>query len=139
MGKKSIMTIFVLLFVLMTAAIVLAQTETETTAPPAVTEEGTEAEVPAPAGLDPNYTIYFALSVLGAGLAIGLGACGTGVGMGSAVRGALEGAARNPDTYGRLLTTMMIGLAMIESLAIYALVISLILLYANPFAKLFGV
>lgn len=138
MGKKSIMTIFVLLFLLMTAAIVLAQTETETTAP-AVTEEKTEAGAPAEGGLNPNYTIYFALSVLGAGLAIGLGACGTGIGMGSAVRGALEGAARNPDTYGRLLTTMMIGLAMIESLAIYALVIALILLYANPFAKLFGV
>jgi F-type H+-transporting ATPase subunit c len=139
MGKKSLITIFVLLFLLMTAAFVLAQTETETTAPAGT--EGT-AEEGAPAttgGLDPNYTIYFALSVLGAGLAIGLGACGTGVGMGSAVRGALEGAARNPDTYGRLLTTMMIGLAMIESLAIYALVIALILLYANPFAKLFGV
>ena len=139
MGKKSFVTVFVLLFLLMTAAFVLAQTETETTEP-AVTEEVTEAEAPATTGaLDPNYTIYFALSVLGAGLAIGLGACGTGVGMGSAVRGALEGAARNPDTYGRLLTTMMIGLAMIESLAIYALVIALILLYANPFASLFGV
>jgi F-type H+-transporting ATPase subunit c len=138
MGKKSIMTIFVLLFLLMTAAIVLAQAEKETTAP-AVPAEKTEAGAPAAGGLNPNYTIYFALSVLGAGLAIGLGACGTGVGMGSAVRGALEGAARNPDTYGRLLTTMMIGLAMIESLAIYALVIALILLYANPFAKLFGV
>jgi F-type H+-transporting ATPase subunit c len=138
MGRKSIVTVFVLLFFLMAAAVVLAQTETETTAP-AVTEEGTEAEAPAEGGLNPNYTLYFALSVLGAGLAIGLGACGTGVGMGSAVRGALEGAARNPDTYGRLLTTMMIGLAMIESLAIYALVIALILLYANPFAKLFGV
>jgi F-type H+-transporting ATPase subunit c len=138
MGKKSFVTVFVLLFLLMTAAFVLAQTETETTEP-AVTEEVTEAEAPAAGALDPNYTIYFALSVLGAGLAIGLGACGTGVGMGSAVRGALEGAARNPDTYGRLLTTMMIGLAMIESLAIYALVIALILLYANPFASLFGV
>ncbi len=123
MGKKSILTVLVLLILVAVAGVALA-------------EETTEA---AAGGLDPDYTIYFALSVLGAGLAIGLGACGTGVGMGSAVRGALEGAARNPDTYGRLLTTMMIGLAMIESLAIYALVISLILLYANPFAKLFGV
>ena len=127
MGKKSIMTIFVLLLFLMAAGIVLAEGETGGGAPAAG------------GALDPNYTLYFALSVLGAGLAIGLGACGTGIGMGSAVRGALEGAARNPDTYGRLLTTMMIGLAMIESLAIYALVIALILLYANPFAKIFGV
>ncbi|MBN2223305.1 MAG: ATP synthase F0 subunit C [Deltaproteobacteria bacterium] len=123
MGKKAIMTVLVLLLLVATAGLALAQEETGA----------------ATGALDPNYTIYFALSVLGAGLAIGLGACGTGVGMGAAVRGALEGAARNPDTYGRLLTTMMIGLAMIESLAIYALVIALILLYANPFAKLFGV
>lgn len=136
MGKKSIIAVLVLLLLTVVAGLALAQTETE----PAVTEETHGAEAPAEAGgLNPNYTIYFALSVLGAGLAIGLGACGTGVGMGSAVRGALEGAARNPDTYGRLLTTMMIGLAMIESLAIYALVIALILLYANPFAKIFGV
>ena len=121
---------------LSTAGLALAQEKTEGGAPAPTTEAGAPA---APAGLPAGYTLYFALSVLGAGLAIGLGACGTGVGMGSAVRGALEGAARNPDTYGRLLTTMMIGLAMIESLAIYALVIALILLYANPFAKLFGV
>ncbi len=123
MGKKSIITVIVMAVLLLTAGLALAQ-------------EGT---APAGTGLNAGYTIYFALSVLGAGLAIGLGACGTGVGMGSAVRGALEGAARNPDTYGRLLTTMMIGLAMIESLAIYALVIALILLYANPFKSLFGV
>jgi F-type H+-transporting ATPase subunit c len=127
MVKKSILVVFFLLLLMATAGLALAQEETGGGAPAAT------------GGFDPGYTIYFALSVLGAGLAIGLGACGTGVGMGSAVRGALEGAARNPDTYGRLLTTMMIGLAMIESLAIYALVIALILLYANPFAKLFGV
>jgi F-type H+-transporting ATPase subunit c len=127
MVKKSILVVFFLLLLMATAGLALAQEETGGGAPAAA------------GGFDPGYTIYFALSVLGAGLAIGLGACGTGVGMGSAVRGALEGAARNPDTYGRLLTTMMIGLAMIESLAIYALVIALILLYANPFAKLFGV
>jgi len=59
--------------------------------------------------------------------------------MGNAIKGAVEGVSRNPDTYGRILTTMMIGLAMIESLAIYALIVSLILLFANPFLGIFGV
>lgn len=74
-------------------------------------------------------------TVLAAGLAIGLGAIGSGVGMGTAIMGALEGTSRNPEVGGRLLTTMLIGLAMIESLTIYALVISLILLFSNPFIK----
>ena len=54
--------------------------------------------------------------------------------MGHAIKGALDGTSRNPGVYGKLLTTMMIGLAMIESLCIYALVVSLILLYAYPMA-----
>jgi F-type H+-transporting ATPase subunit c len=44
--------------------------------------------------------------------------------------------ARNPETSGKILTTMMIGLAMIESLAIYVFVISMIILFANPFTEI---
>jgi F-type H+-transporting ATPase subunit c len=73
-------------------------------------------------------------SVLAAGLAIGLGAIGSGIGMGTAIGGACEGTSRNPEAGGRILTTMIIGLAMIESLTIYALVIALILLFGNPYA-----
>lgn len=73
-------------------------------------------------------------TVLGAGLAIGLGAIGSGIGMGTAIGGACEGTSRNPEAGGRILTTMIIGLAMIESLTIYALVIALLLLFANPYA-----
>lgn len=127
MGKKSITAVLFITALTLTATLALAEEVTG-----GVPAEGVAAS------LDPGYTLFFALTVLGAGLSIGFGAFGTGIGMGNAIRGALEGAARNPDTYGRLLTTMMIGLAMIESLAIYALVIALILLYANPFAKLFG-
>jgi len=89
--------------------------------------------------LDKGYVTFFVASVLAAGLSIGIGAHGTGIGMGNAIKGAVEGVSRNPDTYGRILTTMMIGLAMIESLAIYALIVSLILLFANPFLGIFGV
>jgi len=76
-------------------------------------------------------------TVLGAGLAIGLGAIGSGIGMGTAIGGACEGTSRNPEAGGRILTTMIIGLAMIESLTIYALVVALILLFGNPYAAKF--
>ncbi len=72
-------------------------------------------------------------TVLAAGLAIGLGAIGSGIGMGTALGGACEGTSRNPEAGGRILTTMIIGLAMIESLTIYALVVALILLFGNPY------
>jgi F-type H+-transporting ATPase subunit c len=77
-------------------------------------------------------------TVLAAGLAIGLGAIGSGIGMGTAIGGACEGTSRNPEAGGRILTTMIIGLAMIESLTIYALVVALLLLFANPFRALIG-
>lgn len=77
--------------------------------------------------------IVLAALFIAAGLGMGLGAFGPGIGQGNAVRGAVEGIARNPGASGKILTTMLVGLAMIESLAIYALVIALILLFANPF------
>lgn len=73
-------------------------------------------------------------TVLAAGLAIGLGAIGSGIGMGTAIGGACEGTSRNPEAGGKITTTMIIGLAMIESLTIYALVVALLLLFANPYA-----
>ena len=82
------------------------------------------------AATDPGVIQY---TVLAAGLAIGLGAIGSGIGMGTAIGGACEGTSRNPEAGGRILTTMIIGLAMIESLTIYALVIALILMFGNPY------
>ena len=73
-------------------------------------------------------------TTLGAALGIGTAACGCGIGMGLGLKGATEGIARNPDVAGKLTGTMILAFAFIESLAIYALVISFILLYANPFA-----
>jgi F-type H+-transporting ATPase subunit c len=105
----------------------------------AMAQEHGEEEGAATTLLDKGYVAFFVASVLAAGLSIGIGAHGTGIGMGNAIKGAVEGVSRNPDTYGRILTTMMIGLAMIESLAIYALIVSLILLFANPFLGIFGV
>jgi F-type H+-transporting ATPase subunit c len=66
---------------------------------------------------------------IGAGLAMGVAALGTGIGQGNAIKGAVEGISRNPSASGKISTTMIIGLALIESLAIYALVVALILLF----------
>ncbi len=76
-------------------------------------------------------TLKQGLMYLGAGLAIGLAALGTGVGMGHAVRGTQEGVARNPTVGGRLQTIMFIGLAFIETLALYALLVAIILLFVK--------
>jgi len=66
---------------------------------------------------------------LSAALAIGLAALGTSRGMGQAISSAVESISRNPGVADRIFTTMIIGLALIESIAIYALVVSLILLF----------
>jgi len=71
--------------------------------------------------------------MLAAGFGMAIGAFGTGIGQGMAVKSAVEGVSRNPGASGKILTTMMIGLAMIESLAIYVLVVCLIILFANPY------
>ena len=72
---------------------------------------------------------------MAAGFGIGIAAFGTGIGQGLAVKSSVEGIARNPEASGKITVTMLIGLAMIESLCIYALVVALIILYAYPMAK----
>lgn len=67
------------------------------------------------------------LAQLGAGLAIGLGAIGPGVGMGILVGKTLEGMARQPESSGALRTTMFIGIGVTEAIALYAFVISIML------------
>ncbi len=67
------------------------------------------------------------LVALGAGLAIGIAAMGGGIGQGLATSAALEGIARNPNASDKIFTPMIIGLALIESLVIYGLVIAFIL------------
>jgi F-type H+-transporting ATPase subunit c len=62
---------------------------------------------------------------LGAGLAIGLGGLGCGMGQGRAVASAMESIGRNPNSADRLFTPMIIGLALIESISLYAFVIGL--------------
>jgi F-type H+-transporting ATPase subunit c len=75
--------------------------------------------------------VFFGIAIA-CGVGIGLAALGTGIGMGNAINGALQGTARNPEAGGKIMTTMIIGLALIESLCIYALVICFIMVFKIP-------
>lgn len=72
-------------------------------------------------------TIGMGLVGLGAGLAIGLAAFGGGLGQGRAAGSALEGIARNPGAADKMFVPLILGLALIESLVLYAFVISFFL------------
>ena len=72
-------------------------------------------------------------SVIAAAICMGIGAVGPGLGMGRATSAALSSMAQQPDEKGALTQTLFVGLAMIESIAIYCFVISMILVFANPF------
>ena len=94
------------------------------------------AEAAAPVGaVDYTKAIILGCSVIAAGLAMGVGAVGAGLGLGQATSGANNAVGRNPEAQGKIMLTMMVGMAMTESVAIYALVVSLVILYANPLLK----
>ena len=76
---------------------------------------------------------FFAWCMIAAGFGMAIGSFGTGIGQGLAIKSAVEGVARNPGASGKIMTIMLIGLAMIESLAIYVFVVAMIILFANPF------
>jgi F-type H+-transporting ATPase subunit c len=76
---------------------------------------------------------FYTWVMITAGFAMAVGVLAPALGQGLAIKSALEGVARNPEASGKILTTMMIGLAMIESLAIYVFVVAMIILFANPF------
>ena len=72
-------------------------------------------------------------SIVSAGLCIGLGAIGPALGEGRAVAQALQSIAQQPDETTTITRTLFVGLAMIESTAIYCFVVTMILIFANPF------
>jgi F-type H+-transporting ATPase subunit c len=72
-------------------------------------------------------------SVIAAGLTIGIGSIGPAIGEGLGLARALAAMAQQPDEANRISRTLFVGMAMIESTAIYCLVVSVILIFANPF------
>jgi F-type H+-transporting ATPase subunit c len=77
-------------------------------------------------------TLFSTLSTVSAALAIAIGTVAPAIAMGRAITQALEALARQPEAEKSITRTLFIGLAMIESLAIYCLVIVLIILFRNP-------
>jgi F-type H+-transporting ATPase subunit c len=75
------------------------------------------------------------LSILCATIAVSVGAVVPAFAEGRAVAAAMEAIARQPESAGTLSRTLFVGLAMIETMAIYCLVIALVLLFANPYSR----
>jgi len=82
-----------------------------------------------------SHTSFVLAAMLLAALTTTLGSIAPAIGQSRAIISALDAIARQPDASDRISRTLFVGLAMIESLAIYCLVIALIILFANPFAK----
>ena len=80
-----------------------------------------------------NLTIIASDSIIMCGLTTAIGVIAPALGEGRAVVAALTSLAQQPDASAAITRTLFVGLAMIESLAIYCFVISMILLFANPF------
>ena len=80
-----------------------------------------------------SMTIIAVVSIITAGLTIAIGSIGPALGEGKAVATALTALAQQPDASATITRTLFVGLAMVESVAIYCFVVSMILLFANPF------
>ncbi|MFY9261573.1 MAG: F0F1 ATP synthase subunit C [Gallionella sp.] len=78
-------------------------------------------------------TLIALASIVTAGLTISIGVIGPALGEGKAVATALTSLAQQPDASETITRTLFVGLAMIESTAIYCFVVSMILIFANPF------
>jgi len=69
------------------------------------------------------------MKVLAAGLCMGLGAIGPGIGIGILAMGAMQALGRNPEARGPIMTNMILGIAFAEAVAIYALVVAVVLIF----------
>lgn len=79
-----------------------------------------------------SLTIIISISIITAGLAVAIGGYGPARSLGQALSKALDSIARQPEASGDIARTLFVGMALIESIAIYAFVVALIILFANP-------
>lgn len=84
-----------------------------------------------------SLTVIAAVSIFSAAICIGIGAIGPAFGEGLALAAALKSIAMQPDETNSITRTLFVGLAMVESTAIYCFVVSMILIFANPFWNYF--
>jgi len=95
---------------------------------------GAQAALAAEAAKSESST-FFVVSVLTGGFAMAIASAAAAIGQSRAIVSALDAIGRQPSAAGRIQVAMIIGLALIESLAIYVLLIALIIFFANPFIK----
>jgi F-type H+-transporting ATPase subunit c len=74
------------------------------------------------------------ISIIGAFVAVSIGSIGPALAEGRSIVAAMDAIARQPEAAGTISRTLFVGLAMIETMAIYCLVVALLLLFANPYA-----
>jgi F-type H+-transporting ATPase subunit c len=84
-----------------------------------------------------NIGLIAMVSIIISGMTMAIGSIGPALGEARAVAQALSSIAQQPDASGTITRTLFVGLAMIESMAIYCFVVALILVFANPFWKYF--
>ncbi len=84
-----------------------------------------------------DLTLIGIVSIFTAGLTMAIGSIAPALGQGRAVSQALSAIAQQPDEANTLTRTLFVGLALIESTAIYCLLISMLLIFANPFWSFF--
>jgi F-type H+-transporting ATPase subunit c len=123
------MKIKLIIFILLAASFFIsAEKKTEIT-PPADTQASIKAQ-------DNSSVInFFSNTAFACVIGLGIAAFGCAIAQGIAISKAAEGVSRQPDATGKIQTLLLIGLAFIESVVIYVLVVVLILLYANPFIQ----
>lgn len=80
-----------------------------------------------------NITLIGAASIITAGITMAIGSIGPAIGEARAIVSALSSIAQQPDAASTITRTLFVGLAMIESMAIYCFVVSMILIFSNPF------
>lgn len=80
-----------------------------------------------------SVTLYAAISIFAASFAVAIGSIGNALGQGRAVAEAMTALAQQPDAANTITRTLFIGVAMVESTAIYCFVVAMIILFANPF------
>lgn len=84
-----------------------------------------------------NLGLVAIASIIASGLCIGVGAIGPALGEGRALAQALSSIAQQPDETNTITRTLFVGMAMVESTAIYCFVVTMILIFANPFWSYF--
>lgn len=84
-----------------------------------------------------NVTLVAIVTIIVAGFTTSIGCIAPAIAEGKAIQSAMASLAQQPDASSTITRTLFVGLAMVESTAIYSLVISMILIFANPFWNFF--